>query len=304
MGPVVGTVAGRGVVGPVDGTGVVGTVAGRGVVGPVDGTGVVGTVAGRGVMGPVDGTGVVGPVVGPVDGTGVVGTVAGRGVVGPVDGTGVVGTVAGRGVVGPVDGTGVVGTVAGRGVMGPVDGTGVVGPVVGPVDGTGVVGTVAGRGVVGPVDGTGVVGTVAGRGVNASIRSNSASKTCWFGGHRPAFRNPLTAFSIVAALRKAFPTSLLTRYTLTVFPLLDLRYDSTSMLYQLFRDLKKLTSSGCILCVQWGGKDSIITPFSRAKLMASRFLLCDVCPSSRSRCLFSLDDLTVLIKNLRYSVNV
>ena len=286
MGPVVGTVAGRGVVGPVDGTGVVGTVAGRGVVGPVDGTGVVGTVAGRGVMGPVDGTRVVGPVVGPVDGTGVVGTVAGRGVVGPVDGTGVVGTVAGRGVVGPVDGTGVVGTVAGRGVMGPVDGTGVVGPV------------------VGPVDGTGVVGTVAGRGVNASIRSNSASKTCWFGGHRPAFRKPLTAFSIVAALRKAFPTSLLTRYTLTVFPLLDLRYDSTSMLYQLFRDLKKLTSSGCILCVQWGGKDSIITPFSRAKLMASRFLLCDVCPSSRSRCLFSLDDLTVLIKNLRYSVNV
>ena len=203
----------------------------------------------------------------------------------------VVGTVAGRGVVGPVDGTGVVGTVAGRGVVGPVDGTGVVG-------------TVAGRGVMGPVDDTGVVGTVAGRGVNASIRSNSASKTCWFGGHRPAFRNPLTAFSIVAALRKAFPTSLLTRYTLTVFPLLDLRYDSTSMLYQLFRDLKKLTSSGCILCVQWGGKDSIITPFSRAKLMASRFLLCDVCPSSRSSCLFSLDDLTVLIKNLRYSVNV
>ena len=57
---------------------------------------------------------------------------------------------------------------------------------------------------------------------------------------------------------------------------------SISMLYHDLNYLKKLTSSGCSLCVVWAGKENIITPCWRAKLIASKFLLCDAWPSVKA----------------------
>ena len=71
---------------------------------------------------------------------------------------------------------------------------------------------------------------------------------------------------------------------------------SISMLYQFFSDRKKLTSSGCISCVVCGGNDNMVTPLSRASLMASRFLVCEAWPSRRSRCLFSIEEFTDVMK--------
>ena len=49
----------------------------------------------------------------------------------------------------------------------------------------------------------------------------------------------------------------------------------------------KVTSSGCIRCVQWGGKQSIMTPFSLARSISSRLLVCVACPSKINRTFLS-----------------
>ena len=54
--------------------------------------------------------------------------------------------------------------------------------------------------------------------------------------------------------------------------------------------------SGCIVCVVCGGNDNMVTPLSRASRMASRLLVCEAWPSRRSRCLFSIEEFTDVLK--------
>ena len=129
-----------------------------------------------------------------------------------------------------------------------------------------------------------------------SILSNSPSKTWRLHGHIPAFRKPFTAVLMVEAARNEAFTSFLTWWTVIVWPGCVIRNFSVSMLYQFFSDRKKLTSSGCIVCVVCGGNDNMVTPLSRASRMASRLLVCEAWPSRRSRCLFSIEEFTDVLK--------
>ena len=117
-------------------------------------------------------------------------------------------------------------------------------------------------------------------------------------GHIPDFRKPFTAVLMVEAARNEAFTSLLTWWTvgLIVWPGCVIRNFSVSMLYQFFSDRKKLTSNGCILCVVCGGNDNMVTPLSRASRMVSRFLVYEAWPPRRSRCLFSIEEFTDVMK--------
>ena len=241
---VVTTLAGSGVAGAADGTGVAATFwsplgittdgtnlyitdAGNNAIRKiVIATGVVTTLAGSGVAGAADGTGVAATFNWPcevtTDGTnlyiadfgnhkirkiviatGIVTTIAGSGVAGAVDGTGIAATfkqpygittdgmnlyVADQGnkeIRKIVIATGVVTTLAGSGAPGAADGTGIAATFWGPAgittDGinlyvvdtwnnnirkiviaTGVVTTLAGSGVAGAADGTGIAATFNG----------------------------------------------------------------------------------------------------------------------------------------------
>ena len=118
----------------------------------------------------------------------------------------------------------------------------------------------------------------------------------------PAFWKPFTAVLMVDAARNEAFTRLLTWWTVIAWPECVLRNFSISMLYQFFSDLKKLTSSGCILWVVCGGNNNMVTTLSRASRMATRILLlvCEACPSRRNRWLLSIEEFTDLMKCLSH----
>ena len=163
IGPVIGTITLKGIIGPIGNTGAVGL------------TGITGLTGLTGLAGPIGITGPIG-LTGPVGITGLTGESGSRGISGAPGQTGTIGL---TGTIGPIGDTGAIGLTGITGLTGLTGPIGITGPLglTGPVGITGLSGPTGPAGATGATGPTGAVGAPGTTGETGGTGAQGATGT-------------------------------------------------------------------------------------------------------------------------------